>query len=33
VTIPQNERDKELSEKLVTEHGGILQWAISGCME
>lgn len=30
VTIPDNERDKDLSEKLKEEWPGILQWAIEG---
>jgi putative DNA primase/helicase len=33
VTIPQNERDPELFDKLKREWGGILQWAINGTME
>ena len=32
VTIPQDERDKGLPAKLVAEYGGILQWAIEGCL-
>jgi putative DNA primase/helicase len=32
VTIPQAERDPELCEKLKTELGGILAWAIEGCL-
>jgi putative DNA primase/helicase len=32
-TIPPQERDAELSEKLRPEWGGILQWAVSGCLE
>ena len=33
VTIPAAERDKDLSEKLRAEWGGILVWAIAGCLE
>ena len=33
VTIPPRERDAELGEKLRSEWGGILQWAVSGCLE
>jgi putative DNA primase/helicase len=33
VTIPENQRDPRLFEKLKTEWGGILQWAIDGCLE
>jgi putative DNA primase/helicase len=32
VTIPPDERDKHLEEKLREEGGGILQWAIEGCL-
>jgi putative DNA primase/helicase len=32
VTIPTTERDPELTEKLRQEWGGILQWAIDGCL-
>jgi putative DNA primase/helicase len=32
VTIPVPERDLELGEKLHAEWGGILQWAIEGCL-
>ena len=32
VTIPENKRDKDFSEKLRAEHGGILAWAMEGCM-
>jgi putative DNA primase/helicase len=31
VTIPENERDEELPEKLKSEWPGILQWMINGC--
>lgn len=31
-TIPQEERDLRLKEKLKAEAGGILQWAIEGCL-
>jgi putative DNA primase/helicase len=33
VTIPANERDSGLAEGLKTEWGGILQWAIEGCLD
>jgi P4 family phage/plasmid primase-like protien len=33
VTIPPEERDKDLFEKLKPEWSGILQWAINGCLE
>ena len=33
VTIPPEERDLELGEKLKAEWPGILQWAIEGCVE
>ena len=33
VTIPENERDKLLAEKLQTEFPGILAWAVRGCLE
>jgi putative DNA primase/helicase len=33
VTIIASERDKDLPEKLKAEWGGILQWAIEGCLE
>ena len=32
VTIPEAERDKELSDKLRAEWPGILQWMIEGCL-
>ncbi len=32
ITIPAAERDAELTEKLHAEWGGILQWAIEGCL-
>lgn len=32
VTIPPEERDGELGEKLKSEWSGILQWAIEGCL-
>jgi len=32
VTIPAAERDKTLGEKLKAEYGGILAWAIEGCL-
>lgn len=33
VTIPESERDGHLYEKLHTELSGILNWAISGCLD
>jgi putative DNA primase/helicase len=33
VTIPPDERDNELTEKLKAEWPGILQWMIDGCLE
>jgi len=33
VTIPKDERDKDLSDKLRVEWPGILQWMIEGCTE
>jgi putative DNA primase/helicase len=33
VTIPQEERDNRLTEKLREEFPGILAWAIQGCLE
>jgi putative DNA primase/helicase len=32
VTIPEHERDPELTEKLKAEFPAILQWAIQGCL-
>jgi putative DNA primase/helicase len=32
VTIPEEERDLQLAEKLRAEFSGILQWAIQGCL-
>lgn len=32
VTIPQDERDTHLEEKLRAEHPGILRWMIEGCL-
>ena len=33
VTIPPQERDPDLPDKLKAEWPGILQWAIDGCLE
>lgn len=33
VTIPDSERDDELTNKLEAEYPAILQWMIAGCME
>lgn len=33
VTIPEGERDETLPEKLRAEAGGILGWALAGCLE
>jgi putative DNA primase/helicase len=33
VTVPPEERDKELREKLLCELPGILAWAVRGCLE
>jgi P4 family phage/plasmid primase-like protien len=33
VTVPVEERDQELPEKLKAEYGGILAWALIGCQE
>lgn len=33
VTIPESERDPGLADKLRDEWGGVLQWAIDGCLE
>jgi putative DNA primase/helicase len=33
VTIPEDQRDKELPEKLRLEWPGILRWMIEGCLE
>jgi P4 family phage/plasmid primase-like protien len=33
VTIPLEERDKDLPEKLKKEWPGILQWAVKGCLK
>jgi len=33
VTIPENERDLQLAEKLKAELPGILAWAVKGCLD
>lgn len=33
VTIPPSERDKTLTDKLIAESPGILQWLIRGCLD
>ena len=33
VTIPEAERDKDLPERLRAECGGILAWALAGCLD
>jgi putative DNA primase/helicase len=33
VTIPKDERDSRLSEKLRSEFSGILKWALQGCLD
>jgi putative DNA primase/helicase len=33
VTIPPEERDRELVEKLKAEWPGILEWAVAGCLD
>lgn len=33
VTIPENERDPDLGEKLKAELPGILAWAVKGCLD
>ena len=33
VTIPPEDRDTKLAEKLKAEWGGILQWAVDGCLK
>ena len=33
VTIPAEERDGELTEKLKAEWPGILAWIVAGCLE
>ncbi len=33
VTIPPNQRDQKLPEKLLAERDGILAWAVDGCRE
>ena len=33
VTVPPDRRDKHLQQKLLAEGGGILAWAIQGCLD
>ena len=33
VTIPEGERDTAMPEKLRAEEGGILSWALAGCLD
>ena len=33
ICIPEEERDKDLINKLKDEYSGILNWAIEGCLE
>ncbi len=33
VTIPEQERDPTLADRLQAEYGGILNWALTGCLE
>jgi putative DNA primase/helicase len=33
VTIPEDQRDRRLTDKLVAEAPGILAWAVRGCLE
>src|SRR5271168_1739902 len=33
VTIPPEERDRDLTEKLKAEWPGILQWLLEGCLQ
>lgn len=33
ITIPDNERDPKLMEKLTAELPGILAWAVKGCLD
>ena len=33
VTIPPEERDRQLGDKLKAEWPGILQWMIDGCLQ
>ncbi|MFG1691210.1 phage/plasmid primase, P4 family [Gemmatimonadota bacterium] len=33
VTIPEEDQDKELTEKLRAELSGVLNWALEGCLE
>jgi phage/plasmid-associated DNA primase len=33
VTIPEDERDPTIAEKLPIEYGGILSWCFAGCLD
>jgi P4 family phage/plasmid primase-like protien len=33
VQIPKDKRDRDLPKKLKPEYGGILQWAVQGCLD
>ena len=33
ITVPVEARDKQLTQRLLTERDGILAWAIEGCLE
>ena len=33
ITIPPEQRDKRLADRLISELPGILQWAMQGCIE
>ncbi len=33
ITVPANQRDKHLQQKLLQERDGILAWAVAGCLD